>query len=49
MVMLVFLQAVFLNNLIIRNRMMREQNLFPGVIYALLTSLIPETSVCLQP
>lgn len=41
---LVFFQSVFLNNLIIRNRMMREQNLIPGVIYALLTSLIPETS-----
>ncbi|MCB9321624.1 MAG: hypothetical protein H6570_20260 [Lewinellaceae bacterium] len=44
MIVLVFFQSVFLNHLIIRNRMMREQNLFPGVIYALLTSLIPETS-----
>ncbi|MCB0658446.1 MAG: hypothetical protein KDC57_20015 [Saprospiraceae bacterium] len=43
-IFLVFFQAAFLNQLIIRNRIMREQNLYPGVIYALLTSLIPETS-----
>lgn len=39
--LLVFIQAVILNRLIIRQNMMGEINLFPGLAYILLTALHP--------
>ena len=41
-VLLLFLQAAFINRLYITNRMMDENTLFPGLFYILLCSLFPE-------
>ena len=41
-ILLVYLQALLLNRLVIRNRLTNELTLFPGLFYILLVSFFPE-------
>jgi len=41
-ILIVYLQALMLNRLIIRNRLTQELTLFPGLFYILLVSFFPE-------
>lgn len=41
-ILMVFIQGVFVNLIVIKNRLSTSINLFPGVFYILLVSLIPE-------
>lgn len=43
-ILLCFVQAVYLNKIVIENRITREMTLFPGLFYILLSSIFPETS-----
>lgn len=43
-IILCFVQAVYLNKIVIENRITREMTLFPGMFYILLTSIFPETA-----
>lgn len=41
-VILVYLQAVYINKLVIKNALAQQNTLIPGLIYAVLVSLLPE-------
>lgn len=41
-ILLLFVQAIMINSLVIKNRLSREISLFPGLFYVLLASFIPE-------
>ena len=41
-ILMVFIQGVFVNLIVIKNRLSTSINLFPGVFYILIVSLIPE-------
>ena len=48
-ILLTFISAVYLNKIVIENRITRESTLFPGVFLVLITSLIPELSITSGP
>lgn len=48
-ILLTFFSAVYLNKIIIENRITRESTLFPGVFLVLITSSIPELSITSAP
>ncbi len=41
-IILIYVEAVFINNIVIRNRLTRELTLWPGMFFIILISLIPE-------
>jgi hypothetical protein len=44
-VLVVYLQAVYINRLVIKNALVQQNTLIPGLIYIVLTSLFPECTV----
>lgn len=41
-ILLIYFQAIYINRLVIKNRLLREITLLPGLFYILLISLLPE-------
>ncbi len=48
-ILIIFLAAVYLNKIVIENRITRESTLFPGLFFILMTSIIPELGMLSPP
>ena len=48
-ILITFLAGVYLNKIVIENRLTRESTLFPGLFFILLVSIIPEMGILSPP